>query len=73
MVMLLGKKIGMTQVYDDAGRMTAVTVIQAGPCTVMQVKKPETDGYTRYSLDLMIRSLAVYASPKKVMPKRPIR
>jgi large subunit ribosomal protein L3 len=43
MVMLLGKKIGMTQVYDDAGRMTAVTVIQAGPCTVMQVKKPETD------------------------------
>ncbi len=50
MVMLLGKKIGMTQVYDDAGRMTAVTVIQAGPCTVMQVKKPETDGYTAIQL-----------------------
>ena len=38
MAMLLGKKIGMTQVYDEAGKMIPVTVIQAGPCTVMQVK-----------------------------------
>jgi large subunit ribosomal protein L3 len=45
MAMLLGKKIGMTQVYDDQGKMVPVTVIQAGPCTVMQVKTQETDGY----------------------------
>lgn len=45
MVMLLGKKIGMTQVYDDAGNLLPVTVIQAGPCSVMQVKTVETDGY----------------------------
>lgn len=45
MAMLLGKKIGMTQVYDEAGQMTTVTVLQAGPCTVLQVKTPETDGY----------------------------
>lgn len=45
MAMLLGKKIGMTQVYDEAGQMTTVTVLQAGPCTVLQVKNPETDGY----------------------------
>ncbi len=45
MAMLLGKKIGMTQIYDEAGRMTPVTVLQAGPCTVLQVKTPETDGY----------------------------
>ena len=46
MAMLLGKKIGMTQVYDESGRITSVTVLQAGPCTVMQVKGPETDGYS---------------------------
>ena len=45
MVMLLGKKVGMTQVYDESGKMLAVTVIQAGPCAVMQVKNSETDGY----------------------------
>jgi large subunit ribosomal protein L3 len=46
MAMLLGKKVGVTQVYDEAGRLIPVTVIQAGPCTVMQVKTSETDGYT---------------------------
>jgi large subunit ribosomal protein L3 len=45
MAMLLGKKIGMTQIYDEAGRMTPVTVLQAGPCTILQVKAPQTDGY----------------------------
>jgi large subunit ribosomal protein L3 len=49
-MMLLGKKIGMTQVYDQAGRMTTVTVLQAGPCTVMQVKTPEKDGYIALQL-----------------------
>jgi large subunit ribosomal protein L3 len=43
--MLLGKKIGMTQVYDEQERLLPVTVIQAGPCVVMQVKTVETDGY----------------------------
>ncbi len=42
---LLGKKIGMTQVYDDKGRLLSVTVVQAGPCDVLQVKTVETDGY----------------------------
>jgi large subunit ribosomal protein L3 len=45
MAMLLGKKIGMTRVYDASGKITPVTVIQAGPCTVTQVKTAETDGY----------------------------
>jgi large subunit ribosomal protein L3 len=45
-MMLLGKKIGMTQVYDEAGKMTTVTVLQAGPCTVLQAKTPEKDGYS---------------------------
>jgi large subunit ribosomal protein L3 len=50
MAMLLGKKIGMTQVYDESGKMVTVTVIQAGPCKVMQVKTPETDGYKAIQL-----------------------
>ena len=49
-MMLLGKKIGMTQVYDEAGKMTTVTVLQAGPCTVLQAKTPETDGYNALQL-----------------------
>jgi large subunit ribosomal protein L3 len=50
MAMLLGKKVGMTQVYDEAGKMLPVTVIQAGPCTITQVKKVETDGYNAIQL-----------------------
>ncbi len=46
MAMLLGRKIGMTQVYDKTGAITTVTVIQAGPCRVMQVKSKESDGYS---------------------------
>jgi large subunit ribosomal protein L3 len=50
MTMLLGKKVGMTQVYDEAGRLIPVTVIQVGPCTVTQVKTSENDGYNAVQL-----------------------
>jgi len=50
MAMLLGKKVGMTRVYDAKGRLVPVTVIQAGPCTVTQVKTSETDGYDAIQL-----------------------
>ena len=42
---IIGRKVGMTQVFDDQGRRIAVTVIEAGPCPVVQVKTPDTDGY----------------------------
>lgn len=42
---LLGRKVGMTQVYDDDGKLVPVTVIEAGPCTVLQVRTAERDGY----------------------------
>lgn len=42
---LIGKKIGMTQVYDENNNIVPVTVVQAGPCPVTQVKTVETDGY----------------------------
>ncbi|MFQ5592723.1 MAG: 50S ribosomal protein L3 [Anaerolineae bacterium] len=42
---ILGKKVGMTQVFDDSGEVIPVTVIEAGPCYVTQVKTEATDGY----------------------------
>ena len=42
---LIGKKIGMTQIFDENGNMVPVTVIEAGPCVVVQKKTTETDGY----------------------------
>jgi large subunit ribosomal protein L3 len=47
---LLGKKIGMTQVFADSGERLPVTVLQVGPCTVLQVKTPEADGYSAVQL-----------------------
>src|SRR5690606_40629269 len=42
---ILGKKLGMTQVYDAQNVLVPVTVVEAGPCAVVQVKTVETDGY----------------------------
>jgi large subunit ribosomal protein L3 len=42
---ILGRKIGMTQVFDDEGHAIPVTLIEAGPCKIAQVKTPDTDGY----------------------------
>jgi large subunit ribosomal protein L3 len=50
MAILLGKKVGMTQVYNELGKLVPVSVIQAGPCVVMQVKNAETDGYNAIQL-----------------------
>jgi large subunit ribosomal protein L3 len=47
---LIGKKIGMTSIYDENGRFVPVTVIEAGPCVVTQVRKQETDGYSAIQL-----------------------
>jgi len=47
---LLGKKIGMTQVYDEDGNISPVTVVQAGPCSVLQVKTARADGYDAVQL-----------------------
>ena len=47
---IIGKKVGMTQIFDDKGLVVPVTVIEAGPCTVTQVKTVETDGYNSIQL-----------------------
>jgi len=80
MAMILGKKIGMTQTYDKMGNLVPVTVIQAGPSVVMQVKKAETDGYNAVQLGFDDVKATRRKSPEighakkaKTTPKRFIR
>jgi large subunit ribosomal protein L3 len=47
---ILGRKLGMTQIWDEENRVVPVTVIQAGPCRVVQLKTPERDGYSAVQL-----------------------
>ncbi|MGL4173153.1 MAG: 50S ribosomal protein L3 [Actinomycetota bacterium] len=47
---VVGTKVGMTQVWDDSGRLIPVTVVQAGPCVVTQIRSAEVDGYTAVQL-----------------------
>ena len=47
---IIGKKVGMTQIFDEAGKVIPVTVIQAGPCVVVQKKTVENDGYDAVQL-----------------------
>ena len=56
---ILGRKVGMTQIFDEGGEVVPVTIIEAGPCFVTQVKTPERDGYA-----------AVQLGFKEVKPKR---
>ena len=50
---LIGKKIGMTRIFDDAGNHVPVTVLKAGPCVVLQVKTEESDGYRAAQVGLI--------------------
>lgn len=47
---VLGEKLGMTQVFDDQGKVVPVTVLKAGPCVVTRVRTPDTDGYSAIQL-----------------------
>ena len=49
---IIGKKVGMTQIFDEKGKVIPVTVIEAGPCLVAQVKSVETDGYNAIQLGI---------------------
>jgi len=59
---ILGKKIGMTQVFDENGRVTPVTVVQAGPCVVVQLKTADRDGYEAAQIGLVEESPRRHAS-----------
>ena len=49
---LIGRKVGMTQIFDESGKVIPVTVIEAGPCVVAQVKTMDNDGYEAIQLGL---------------------
>lgn len=53
MKLLIGKKLGMSQVFDEAGTVTPVTVLEVGPCTIVQVKTEESDGYRAAQLGFL--------------------
>ncbi|MBN2271074.1 MAG: 50S ribosomal protein L3 [Sedimentisphaerales bacterium] len=80
MAMLLGKKVGITQVYGESGKLLPVTVIQAGPCVVMQVKTAKTDGYSAVQLGFEDKKSSRARKPQigsaakaKTSPKRFVR
>src|SRR5947209_1832309 len=77
---LLGKKVGMTRVYDEKGTIVPVTVVQAGPCSVTQVKTVESDGYNAVQLGFAdckarhsTQPLIGHAAKAGVGPKRHFR
>ena len=62
---LLGFKIGMTQVYDEAGKLAPVTVLQVGPCPVLQVRDQERDGYHAVQLGFQDKARRKATRPER--------
>lgn len=77
---LIGKKIGMTQIFDEKGNVVPVTVIEAGPCVVVQKKTVENDGYAAVQIgfgDIAVKNvtkpLKGHFDKADVAPKRTLR
>lgn len=51
---ILGKKLGMSQLFDDQGRAVPVTLIEAGPCRITQLKSADTDGYAAVQIGFQL-------------------
>jgi len=67
---LIGTKIGMTQVFDDEGRMIPVTVLEVGPCAIVQRKTTDTDGYEAVQLGFSDQKASRVAKPMQGHFKR---
>ena len=77
---ILGKKIGMTQIFDENGRVIPVTAIEAGPCTVIQIKTVDNDGYQAVKLGFgevkekkLIKPTKGHFTKANVTPKKHLR
>ena len=77
---LIGKKVGMTQIFDEQGKVIPVTVIEAGPCIVVQVKTTENDGYQAIQLGFgevkehkVIKPLKGHYTKVNLTPKKHLR
>lgn len=62
---IIGKKVGMTQIFDDKGNVVPVTVIEAGPCTIVQKKTVENDGYNAVQIGFQGTSDKHVTKPEK--------
>ena len=62
---ILATKVGMTQIFNDDGVLTPVTVLQAGPCVVTQVKTVENDGYSAVQVGFVDKREKLVAKPQK--------
>jgi large subunit ribosomal protein L3 len=60
---ILGKKIGMTRVYSEMGMVTPVTVVEAGPCKILQVKSPLNDGYSSIQVGFVEKKVSRVKKP----------
>ena len=60
---LIGKKIGMSQIYSDYGDLIPVTVVELGPCTVTQVKSIDTDGYNAVQIGYLKKKVSRVSNP----------
>ena len=67
---ILGKKIGMTNIFDSLGRNIPITVIEAGPCYVLQVKTKETDGYSAIQIGFAEKKERLANKPEKGLFKK---
>ena len=77
---IIGRKIGMTQIFDEKGNTIPVTVIEAGPCSVVQIKTEETDGYNAIQLGFgsikdkkVNKPMKGYFTKVKVAPAKHVR
>ena len=77
---LIGKKVGMTQIFDETGKVIPVTVIEAGPCVISQVKSVETDGYNAIQLGFgdvkeskVNKPIKGHFAKAKIAPKKHLR
>ena len=77
---IIGKKVGMTQIFDEHGKVIPVTVIEAGPCVIAQVKSVETDGYNAIQLGFgdvkeskVNKPIKGHFAKAKIAPKKHLR
>lgn len=67
---IMGRKIGMTRTFSDIGQPMAVTVLEVGPCTVLQKKTKDIDGYNALQLGFLKKSIGRLNSPEKGHAKK---
>ncbi len=77
---LIGKKVGMTQIFDEQGKVIPVTVIEAGPCVIAQIKTVDTDGYNAIQLGFgevkehkVNKPVRGHYAKSKITPKKHLR